>query len=231
MGIFNDTQQSAVNNTQHSLSITGIEENINKEVNIPGVKDRLFKYGLDERATKSKLLKAAKRVPYEVDDKTNCSNMTFSDGSWLFIVTDLINTLEKCFNKNEVVRFRDKDMKVIEFKRGLDAKKLHVDTKVVLSDKSSRIVMHQYNSTQRITISGKGYREFLNNVLDPFFSKKVESLRDNITKYDKHVIESLGSKTTKVKRSNIKFRTSPGSVFSCNKCDFESFLPPTWMWE
>ena len=81
-----------------------------------------------------------------------------------------------------------------------------------MSCRVTKITAHIYNSTQRIKIEGKGFRDFVDNVLEPHFSKIIQSQKSEIAYYDANVLETLTSK--KVKRSNVK------SSFSCQHCEF-----------
>ena len=69
-------------------------------------------------------------------------------------------------------------------------------------------------------MAGKGFDQFVTKVLEPYFKDQFANLRDDIAQYNKTVIETLGSKIQKVKRSNVSFKAAPGVVASCNKCEF-----------
>ena len=47
--------------------------------------DRQFNYKLDEKTVKAKLLKGAKRIPFEIELKTNCAIFYFSTPSIPFM--------------------------------------------------------------------------------------------------------------------------------------------------
>ena len=47
---------------------------------------RKFEYKLDEKATKAKLVKNAKRIPFEIVENSSSSNLIFSPGSWQSVV-------------------------------------------------------------------------------------------------------------------------------------------------
>ena len=47
---------------------------------------RNFEYRLNEKSAKSKLIKSAKRVPFEIEENSTSSTMLFCLGSWYGIV-------------------------------------------------------------------------------------------------------------------------------------------------
>ena len=111
---------------------------------------------------------------------------------------------------------------VHQLKKGMDKSENHVDTKVVLMDESVKITIHLFNSTQRLTVAGKGFSLFTCKVLEPYITSKIDALKSDIMKYDKAVIDAFGSKS--VRRSDVKFTAVPDtvSIISCNQCDFSS---------
>ena len=52
----------------------------------PNIDKRMHKYKLNDKATKAKIVKGAKRCPFEVVDKSLSSNLDFRLGAWNFIV-------------------------------------------------------------------------------------------------------------------------------------------------
>ena len=51
---------------------------------------RTFEYNLNEKATKNKLVKGAKRIPFEVVENSLSSNLVFSLGAWDQVVLSTI---------------------------------------------------------------------------------------------------------------------------------------------
>ena len=193
------------------------------EKNILGIGDdnpRLFNFKLDLKATKSKLLKGAKRIPFEVIPRQKCINLDFSDGAFKLTVMVLLNIWFNCFKDGEIFKFKDREMKILELKQGFDEDNKHVDTKIVMVDGPHKLTLHVYNSTQKINVAGKGHDSFVKEVLVPYFSNQVASLKNDIAQYNKKVIETLSSNVPKVKRSDVKFKALSGSLSSCNKCNF-----------
>ena len=104
--------------------------------------DRTFGYKLDEKTAKSKLLKGTKKVPFEVTEKQNCSNIDFNPGAFKSTVEPLINLWENCSKNGELFEIGDRKLSVNEFKKGFDENNKHIDTKVVLFDKTPYLGFH-----------------------------------------------------------------------------------------
>ena len=51
---------------------------------------RHFDYKLDEKTTKAKMVKSAKRIPFEVVEHSSSANLIFSLGSWKNVVFFLV---------------------------------------------------------------------------------------------------------------------------------------------
>ena len=91
-----------------------------------------------------------------------------------------------------------------------------VVSQVIFYSNRDKVVLHLYNTTQRILVNGHGYEDFIEFFLKPFFEAKVHDYPNEILKVNNEVIKKFGPKT--VKRSNVKYKG--GSVFNCNKCEF-----------
>ena len=87
--MINYIESTNQNNLQIKISQDNHQLNINED------HDRLFSYKLDEKTIRNKLLKGAKRIPFDIVEKTLCSIIMFSDGAFQNIVKPLLNTLSK----------------------------------------------------------------------------------------------------------------------------------------
>ena len=122
------------------VAIVHINENTND--------GRTFNYVMNEKRTKNKLIKGAKRTKnLEVEFKTTCANLRFSDGAYYEIMLPLLNSWSE--KVNETVLINELEIKVIEFETGLDSSHKHVDSKVIILAGSERFVLHAYNTTVR----------------------------------------------------------------------------------
>ena len=113
---------------------------------------------------------------------------------------------------NQAFHYGDLE-KVIESKPGMDDGSNNVDYKIVFQSNGQKVVSHAYNVKQRFTITGQGYKTFVEKYLDPLLRKKIESLVPEANKFNMNVLANLG-KTVKI--GNVRFKTS--SNHSCNRC-------------
>ena len=60
---------------------------------------RKFGYNLNKKATKTKLLKGAAKVPFENEVKPNCIIMNFSDGSYFYSVLPAIESWKRKYSE------------------------------------------------------------------------------------------------------------------------------------
>ena len=108
-----------------------------------------FNYELDDKATTAKLLKAAKRIPIEVEENSTSSNMVFSAGAWCHVVKPSI-TYWNDVKGEKTCKIGDYSIKVGGVKAGKEIKGKHVNTKIVFFADREKILCHLYNTTQLI---------------------------------------------------------------------------------
>ena len=113
-----------------ALEMKSIQELVeDSEVAIPTEIKRSFEYNLNAKAAKSKLLKGAKRVPFEIVHNSTSSNLIFSVGAWNHVVLPTIkywNTIKgnKTCNAGMIT------VKVASVSAGEEAGKKHIGTLV-----------------------------------------------------------------------------------------------------
>ena len=112
--------------------------------------------------------------------------------------------------------FEGKHIKVSEFKAGFEENNKHFDSKIVFLVNENRIVVHSYNSTQNMKVEGKGYSYFIEEFLEPIFTKNVSNLHQRIEKCNRKIIKDLGK--SQVKRTT---RYKPVSDFKCKQAGAE----------
>ena len=174
-----------------------------------------FDYKLNDKTTKSKLVKAAKRDPLELEVNSTSSNLVFSAGAWYHHVLPSVKYWEQIQGEKSC-RIGDYEIKVggVKFERETAGK--IVNSKVIFYAGRDKIVCHLYNTTQLILVNGHGYQKFIDLFLKPYFVSKIEETPDEIKSLNEEVIKQLGPNT--VKRSNIRYKK--GEAFPCNNCDF-----------
>ena len=178
-------------------------------------KGRTFEYDLNDKNTKAKLLKGAKRPPFEVVCKTGSTNLIFNLGSWSKIVLQSIEYWN-CFKDDKTCKIGSSVVKISSLKTGVEAGGKHVDTQIVFFINREKAVCHFYNTTQLIMVNGHGCTKLVEEFLEPYFQSKINMNLDEIQKYNEQALDNLGSKT--VKRGSVRYKG--GSKFPCYKCDF-----------
>ena len=189
------------------MSIVQISENA-KDVKTVEQEGRTFGYTLNKKRAKAKLLKGAKRNQnLYAELRPGCVNLRFNNGAYYEIVMPLLREWnQKC---DQTVNINNVEVKIIEVEIGTENSSNHIDTKLILMVNDDRIVLHAYNGTQNLMVQGKNYENFALNVLEPFFSKKIEPKIEKITKFNNDVIDTLGA------ASSLKMKTKS----SCPQCD------------
>ena len=95
-----ENDRGIVNNTVNDINdaLKNTVRNVDNNAVISSkVNDRQFDYVMSEKSMRSKLLKGAKRTPFEVDEKKICTVLNFSDGAYRLVVLPLLNELQKCY--------------------------------------------------------------------------------------------------------------------------------------
>ena len=178
--------------------------------------DRKFKYKLNQKTTKSKLLKGAQKLPFEKYIKSNCIVIEFSDGSYLYSVLQTIESWKRSMESNSLIKTDDMEIKVTEVKHGKEVGGMCVDTLVRFEMNENKVVAHCYNTKSKILINGQGYSKFVERYLEPAVKKIIGENLLPIQNYNTVVTETLGN----IKHKDVKFR--PGSKLACNKCEYSS---------
>ena len=171
--------------THSESSMISLDQN-----NIAG---RTFGYEMNKKRAKAKLLKGAKRDNHlDVELRSGCANMRFSNGSYFELILPLLRDWNT--NMNKSIKIDDTEVEILEVEAGKENQGHHVDTKLVVIVNNDRLVLHAYNGTQNLMVQGKNYDKFAINCLEPFFRRKIESNIDKITLFNNGVKETLGGK-------------------------------------
>ena len=183
----------------------------NSEIALKGEKQRFFQYELNQKQAKAKLIKGAKRVPFEIENKSCSTNLIFNIGSWNNSVLPSIQYWNQ--RKGEdTCKIGSSTIRVASVKSGTEAGGKHVGTQIVFF----KVTCHFYNTTQLILVNGHGYLKLVQEFLQPFFKSKIEKNIEEINQFNEKALEALGGKM--VKRGSVRYKG--GSTFPCNKCEF-----------
>ena len=172
---------------------------------------RVFNYVLDNKRAKAKLLKGAMRGKHlVVESKPGCVNLIFIDGSYCQTLLPLLREWHQ--KQNQKIYINKTEVEIIEINSGIDKNKKHVDTKLILLAENSRLVLHAYNSTQKLMVQGQNYEKFALSCLEPFFQVKIDETIEEITKINDDIKESL----------NMKRDFKIKETFNCPQCEVVS---------
>ena len=111
------TATPAIQNA-NDLNISTNKPSILKAKN--ALSDRLFTYDLDEKATKAKLIKGAKRNPFEIVEKKTCVVINNSDGTFQNVTKPTLDTWENCHKLNKKFEYESHEVTVNSFEKGFD---------------------------------------------------------------------------------------------------------------
>ena len=173
-----------------------------------------FNYDLRDKATKAKLVKGSKRIPFEIENNSASSNLLFSVGAWLTSVLPAVRYWSEMEDKT--CQVGDIEIRIGGIISGKDANGMHVVTQVVFFVERDKVICHFYNTTQKILVNGHGYKRLLEIFLIPFFQTKADASKDDIQRLNAEVLQKFGPKM--VRRSSVKLKRK--SPFPCKKCDF-----------
>ena len=177
-----------------------------------------FQYMLNSTRTRKKLLEGALRAPYEREDKKTCINLIFSDGAFKEVVLKALTDL-----KDGPTHFivRNEEVEKVDINPRSELSGKHIDTKIHFKVNGSKIVIHVYNSTQKLTVQGSKYEWFVDHYLEPFFVEKIEKRRAEIDALNKDVRSALNPKRkSKVKKAGPLEEESEN--VNCDKCEYNT---------
>ena len=150
---------------ESSPSMINLDEQVQRSDHFPlSENSRAFEYKLNEKSAKSKLIKGAKRIPLELEENSNSSNLVFSVGAWKNVVLPAISYWKDVGMGS--CKVGDKIVKVGGVKAGVDTSGNNVDNQMVFFLDRNKIVCHLYHTTQLILVNGHGFK----NLIDAFSS-------------------------------------------------------------
>ena len=124
---------------------------------------RQFEYKLNDKNAKSKLLKGAKRLPFEVVQKSTSLNLVFNLGSWSHVVQPSVRYWKSSGDKSCTIG--QTVVRVVSVKTGTEAGGKHIDTQIVFFINREKAAFHFYNTTQLILVNGHGSTKLSSTLL------------------------------------------------------------------
>ena len=171
---------------------------------------RLFSYALNPKRAKAKLLKGAKRQNLDVEIKSGCVNLRFSDGAFFEVVLPLLKQWHGYLG--QTFKFNDIEVNVSEADPGIDVTDKHMDTKLVVVVNNDRLVLHAYNGTQNLMIQGKNHENFAVKYLEPMYMEKINAAMNNIESFNSNLLEMFTQSKPVVKQPK------GSKPFHCPEC-------------
>ena len=192
-----------------SLLITNVS-------NVSSSLSQHFNFEMSDQKAKSNFIKGASREALEVEEKQKCSMMIFSVGAYLATV---IPAVEKWTNATVNTKISN-DVIIEKVVAGYDENNKHLQTILKFGCNKESITVTCYNTTQKVKIEGKGYLDFAQNFMEPFFKQKLsEEAVDKIDKYNRDVIASLSGKRKAVSRPMRSVKYKASAKLPCSKCE------------
>ena len=114
-------------------------------------------------------------------------------------------------------KLEEAEIDVLNAFPGYDKNGMQIDTKIDFIANKSKMNVHVYNTTQKLTFMGKNYRSFVDDRLEPYFLKNIENCEKYISEYNRKVIEAFQVPMKKpVKMQTFKTKPKPG--YRCKNC-------------
>ena len=205
------------------LSETMVEmSELKDNVMVGGTGGRNLNFRMTDKKAKSNLLKAASRVHFNIETNQKSKNLRFSAGAFIQVAKPMIKECEAKFKSNSFIFHENIEIRIEEFRDGIELNAKHFDTKIVFFVNGNKVVMHCYNSTQNIKVEGSIYLDFIRRFLEPLFLSNIELMKAKIVEYDKAVITALNAKPGRpIKPRSVKSIRSDINqpFFSCTNCD------------
>ena len=197
-----------------AIEFNGVEDFVNDSEGTHYKEDkRQFKYNLNDAKAKSKLLKGAKRIPFELVKNNGSLNLLFNVGSWNNVVLPSIRYWNE-IKGDKTCRIGSSTVRISSVNVGMETGGKHVDTLIVFFINREKVTCHFYNTTMLILVNSHGYLNLVEEFLGPYFEAKIEMNEEDITRFNESALETLGGKRvqSKVKRSSVKY--------PCGRCNF-----------
>ena len=179
----------------------------------------IFNYCLNEENARLKLLESARRKDCVTkEQKSNCVNYIFSGGAFFLI----LNLLKKLEGKVDL-EVEGEKVDLIEYDKRTEMSGKNVDSKIVFNvnmNETEKVVLHIYNTVQKITISGKRYKWFVDSFFEPYISKSIEENETEISEINNHILTNQLPKSSPHGENELD-KDNDGSIVSsiCVSCD------------
>ena len=179
-----------------------------------GITSHKFNYNLNAQKTKKGLYIGALREPYEREDKKVCINLTFSDGAYSEVV---LKALEE-FNNHEKFTVGKEEVQRVAFDQRTELTGKHIDSKIEFKVNRGKIVIHAYNTQQKIMIQGSKHKWFVDSHLEPLIRAKISNSITKIEEINRKIITTLDQENMRQKSTSVE----EPDILNCDNCDFST---------
>ena len=97
-----------------------------------------------------------------------CINITFSDGAYSEVVLRALEEL----NNYETFTVGKEEIQRVDVAQRTELTGKHIDTKIEFKVNKGKIVIHAYNTQQKILIQGSKHKWFVDSYLEPLIKNK-----------------------------------------------------------
>ena len=164
--------------------------------------NRKFSYKLNQKNAQKKFLRGAEKNPFLKEHKSTCAVLNFNDGSYFHSVLPLIEDWKRV--SGDVVQFDDLDIHVNEVKDGKEENGMCIDVLIKFEMNEKKVVVHCYNTKQKILVNGAGYMQFTEKYLEPILKKTIENKMIEIQSYNR--LENVKWKVKVCKTSQVTLK-------------------------
>ena len=132
----------ATDNMANAIAIYSVDSLV-KDSEIINSKEttKKFEYKLDEKAKKAKLVKNAKRIPFEIVENSSSSNLIFSPGFWQNVVLPSIRYFIEV-KGSKTCNIEDIVVRMADVKTGSDLSGKHIYTQIVFFSNRDKVVLN-----------------------------------------------------------------------------------------
>ena len=133
--------------------VVTIDEHIKiSDLEIESNQSITFNYELNDKSTKSKILKASKRAPFEIEKNSTSCHLIFSAGAWVHRVLPSVEYWDK-IKGDQTCKIGEYEVKVGGVRKAKDNNGKTVNNQVVFYGGRDKIICHFYNTTQLILVN------------------------------------------------------------------------------
>ena len=177
---------------------------------------QVFKYKLNKVRTQRKIYEGSLRKPYERENKKGSIVLIFSDGAFKEVVLTAIDDLK---NGPNTFRVQNEDVEKITIDPRKELTGKHIDTKIHFKVNGNKIIIHAYNSRQKLLVQGSKCEWFVDNYLEPYLKERIKKKMCEIENINNGVKEAIRPKQNKKTKKSESLEEHEERL-KCDKCEY-----------